>query len=73
MNEKVDLEEFDKLDVVRKYFSREFTVLSSEIREKIGLLKIDEKEKKELIKELAFLTKKRQHEILSFLEDLGDN
>lgn len=72
MNDQVNLENFDKLDIVKKYFSREFTVLSGEIRERLKKLNINEKEKKNLTKELVFLTKKRQQEMLEFLESLSN-
>lgn len=46
--------------LVKEYFSKIFAVLSKDIREKIKNLKIPKKEKKELLKELAFLTKEQQ-------------
>ena len=52
----------DKEDkkVVKKYFSKIFTILSKDIREQISELKISKKEKNELLKELAFLSKEEQ-------------
>jgi len=46
--------------LVKEYFSKIFAVLSKDIRKKIKNLKIPKKEKKELLKELAFLTKEQQ-------------
>ncbi|MHA1149591.1 MAG: hypothetical protein ACTSR8_15255 [Promethearchaeota archaeon] len=46
--------------VVKEYFSRIFTILSKDLREKIKDLKISKKEKNELLKELAFLSAEQQ-------------
>jgi DNA-directed RNA polymerase subunit RPC12/RpoP len=46
--------------LVTEYFTRIFNVLSKDIKEQIKDLKIPKKEKKEILKELAFLTKEQQ-------------
>lgn len=52
----------DKKDkkLVKKYFSKIFTILSKDIKEKIKDLNLSRKEKKEILKELAFLSKEKQ-------------
>ncbi|MGV9197229.1 MAG: hypothetical protein ACOC4M_00135 [Promethearchaeia archaeon] len=59
----------DKADkeVVKKYFSKIFTILSKEMREQINDLKISKKERKELLAELAFLSKEEQ---VKFMEEI---
>ncbi|MFX0083496.1 MAG: hypothetical protein ACFE94_17250 [Candidatus Hodarchaeota archaeon] len=63
INEK-DLEEISE---IKKYFSRIFTVLSNEIREKLKNLDISKEKKKILKKELAFLSKRDQ---MKYLDEL---
>ncbi|MBD3215987.1 MAG: hypothetical protein GF311_25470 [Candidatus Lokiarchaeota archaeon] len=46
--------------LVKEYFAKIFAVLSKDIRERIIDLKIPKKEKQELLRELAFLTKEQQ-------------
>ncbi len=52
-------DEKDK-ELVMEYLSKIFTVLSKDLRKQIIDLKIPKKEKKELLKELAFLAKEEQ-------------
>lgn len=64
-----DLDEnFEDIGVVKKYFSRIFTVLSKEVREKLKNLNVSEKVKKIVIKDLAFLTEEKQKEYLDELK-----
>jgi len=64
-----DLEkDSEDIRVVKKYFSRIFTVLSNEVREKLMNLNISEKVKKIVIKDLAFLTEDKQKEYLDELK-----
>ena len=58
---------FERLDVVKKYFQRIFTILSKEVREELMKLDLSKDELKEIKKELAFLTEKKQ---LEFLKEL---
>ncbi|TFG29452.1 MAG: zinc ribbon domain-containing protein [Promethearchaeota archaeon] len=46
--------------LVKEYFSKIFTLLSKDLRNHIKDLKISDKDKKELLNELAFLTKEEQ-------------
>ncbi|MFW9879209.1 MAG: hypothetical protein ACFFG0_39520, partial [Candidatus Thorarchaeota archaeon] len=46
--------------LVKEYFSKIFAVLSKDLRKQIIDLKISKKERKELLKELAFLTREEQ-------------
>ena len=61
-------EDFEKIDAVKKYFARIFTVLSTDIRKKLIKLKIPKDEKKEINKELAFLPIEKQKTYLKELE-----
>ncbi|MFX0034397.1 MAG: hypothetical protein ACFE9I_02000 [Candidatus Hermodarchaeota archaeon] len=56
--------------LVKEYFSKIFAVLSKELRNQINDLKISKKEKKELLEELAFLTKEEQVKYIAALVDL---
>jgi hypothetical protein len=59
---------FEKLDVVKRYFHRIFTVLSKEVRDKLMELDLPKDELKEVKKELAFLSEDQQ---LDFLDELA--
>jgi len=61
---------FDKLDVVKRYFYRIFTVLSKDVREQLMNLNLPKDELKEVKKELAFLSEEKQKE---FLKELAKN
>lgn len=52
----------DKKDkkLVTKYFSKIFNILSKDIKEQIEDLDLSKKERKEILKELAFLSKEKQ-------------
>ena len=63
INEK-DLEEISE---IKKYFSRIFTVLPKEVRERLKNLDISKEKKKILKKEIAFLSKENQ---MKYLEEL---
>ncbi len=58
------------MDVVKKYFSREFSVLSSDIRDRFLKLNLSPEEKKNVLKELAFLPREKQED---FLNELAKN
>ncbi|MHA1104166.1 MAG: hypothetical protein ACTSPN_00330 [Promethearchaeota archaeon] len=51
---------FDKLDLVKRYFSRIFNTLSKEVREELLELELSKEELKEIKKELAFLPEEKQ-------------
>ncbi|NVM34985.1 MAG: hypothetical protein HWN81_05280 [Candidatus Lokiarchaeota archaeon] len=56
--------------LVTDYFSKIFAVLSKDLRKQIIDLKISKKEKKELLEELAFLTKQEQVKYIEALVNL---
>ena len=56
--------------LVKEYFSKIFAVLSKDLRKQILNLKISKKEKRELLEELAFLTKEEQIKYIEALVDL---
>ena len=58
---------FEENKVVKKYFSRIFTVLTKDIREKLMNLNVSEKKRKKIKKELVFLSKEKQKEYLDEL------
>ena len=59
--------EFENLEIIKKYFSRIFTVLSKEVRTQLLELDLSDEELKKVKKELAFLPEKKQVEFLSEL------
>ena len=61
---------FEKLEVVKKYFHRIFTVLSKEVKEELMKLILSKEELKEIKKELAFLPEEKQ---IEFLKELTRN
>ncbi|MFX1288070.1 MAG: hypothetical protein ACFFFY_05895 [Promethearchaeota archaeon] len=61
---------FEKLDVIKRYFYRIFTVLSKDVREQLMNLNLSKDELKEVKKELAFLSEEKQKE---FLKELCKN
>jgi len=58
---------FEKLEVVKKYFYRIFTILSKEVRGELIKLNLSKDELKEIKKELAFLPEEKQIEFLKEL------
>lgn len=62
--EEVDIE---REEVINRYFQRIFTRLPKEIREKFGNLTLTEQEKKDLIREIAFLSKNKQKKYIKEL------
>ena len=61
---------FEKLEVVKKYFFRIFTVLSKEVKEELMKLNLSKDELKEIKKELAFLSEEKQKQ---FLKELAED
>ncbi|MFX0017592.1 MAG: hypothetical protein ACFFAK_00735 [Promethearchaeota archaeon] len=55
---------FEKLEIVKKYFGRIFNVLSEDVRKRLLKLQLSETELKEIKKELAFLPEEKQKEFL---------
>ena len=62
--------ELEKLEVVKKYFQRIFTIFSKEIKEEINKLNLSKDELKDIKKELAFLAEEKQ---LEYLKELIKN
>ncbi|MFW9946311.1 MAG: hypothetical protein ACFFDX_05725 [Candidatus Odinarchaeota archaeon] len=56
--------------VVKEYFSKIFALISKDIRKQIKELKIPKEEKKEILKELAFLTEEEQGKYIGALAEL---
>jgi len=56
--------------LVREYFTKIFNVISKDLRDQIKDLKIPKKDKKELLKELAFLSRIEQEKYIRALIDL---
>jgi len=61
---------FEKLEIVKNYFHRIFTILSKEVREELMKLNVSKDELKEIKKELAFLSEEKQ---IEFLKELKEN
>jgi len=61
---------FEKLEIVKNYFHRIFTILSKEVREELIKLNLSKDELKEIKKELAFLSEEKQ---IEFLKELKGN
>jgi len=68
IKDKTTEESIEEIHEIKKYFSRVFTVLSKEIREKIKILNLPKEKKKKLKKELAFLPREKQEEYLDELK-----
>jgi hypothetical protein len=69
---KDDNKVFDKLDVVKKYFARIFTILSKDTRDGINKLNVDDQQRKEIKDEISFLPKNKQRDFLKELTDDED-
>ncbi|MBY9005237.1 MAG: hypothetical protein KGD63_00580 [Candidatus Lokiarchaeota archaeon] len=63
-----DNEDFEKLKVIKTYFSKYFSVLSEEMREKLLKLKITKEDLKCILKRIAFLPEDKQK---MFIEELS--
>jgi len=56
--------------IVKEYFSKIFALISKDIRKQIKGLKIPKNEKKDILKELAFLTEEEQGKYIGALAEL---
>jgi hypothetical protein len=72
MNELGEKREIEEIPEIKKYFSRIYTTLSKEIREKLRDLDLPKIKKKKIKKELAFLSKDKQIEYLDELKGLSN-
>jgi hypothetical protein len=68
INEK----ELEDISEIKTYFSRIFTVIPKEIKERLKTLNISKEKRKMLKKELVFLSKENQLKYLDELERLYD-
>ncbi|MBN1801644.1 MAG: hypothetical protein JW891_09080 [Candidatus Lokiarchaeota archaeon] len=71
-NQNKDKFDIEKLNIVKKYFSRIFTVLKPEIRHELDILDIPDQKKKELKKALAFLSYSKQKKYLKEIHNTYD-
>ena len=69
INGKINDRDLEEIPEVKRYFSRIYTVLSKEVREKLKKLAIPKEKKKKIKKQLAFLSKEKQIEYLDELND----
>jgi hypothetical protein len=60
---------FEKLEIIKRYFSRIFTVLPKDTRERLLALKLSRQELREVKKEIAFLPIEKQNDYLDELEE----
>lgn len=67
MNEMGENGDLENIPEIKKYFMRIYTVLSKDIREKFKLLDLSKEKKKQIKKEIAFLSKDKQ---IEYLEEL---
>ena len=67
INEDIRNKELEEIGEIKQYLKRIYSVLPKNIREKLKNLNISEKKKKSIIKELAFLSEKKQ---IKYLEEL---
>ncbi|MHA2180796.1 MAG: hypothetical protein ACXAAH_05170 [Promethearchaeota archaeon] len=64
INRDTNNKDLGEIPEIKKYFSRIYTVLSKDIREKLKQLDVSKEKKKKIKKRLAFLPKKKQIEYL---------
>lgn len=67
ISDDVNNEDFEGVKEIKAYWKRIYSVLREDIREKLKCLNVSEEKKKFIIKELAFLSKKKQ---IKYLEEL---
>ncbi len=68
IKEDINNKDLEEIPEIKKYFSKIYTILSKEIRERLKNLNISKEKKKKLKKELAFLPKEKQREYLDELK-----
>ena len=56
--------DIEEIPEIKKYFSKIYTVLSKDIRDKLKQLKVSKEKKKKIRRELAFLPIEKQTEYL---------
>jgi hypothetical protein len=59
--------DIEEISEIKQFFSRIYTILPKEIRERLKELNLSKEKKKKIRKELAFLPKEKQNEYLDEL------
>jgi hypothetical protein len=67
ISEPISNKDLEEIKEVKAYWKRIYSVLREDIREKLKNLNVSERKKKYVIKELAFLSEKKQ---IKYLEEL---
>jgi len=67
---EINEKELEEISEIKKYFSRIFTIIPKELKERFKILNISKEKRKILKKELAFLSKENQLKYLDELERL---
>jgi len=65
--------DFEKLDIIKRYFSRIYSVISKDVRNSLLKLDVSKKELKEILKAIAFLPEDKQKEFLKELMDENED
>ena len=73
IKEDIENRELEDIPEIRKYFSRIYSVLSKDVRDRLKKLELSKERKKKIKKELAFLSKEKQIEYLEELSDFNEN
>jgi len=68
-----NIENFEELEIIKKYFQRIYNVLHEKKKKKVENLNLSKDEKKRLVKELGFLEIKKQEDYLKELKDILKN
>lgn len=63
--------DFEKIDVIQRYFSKSFTVLTNDVRQKLLQLRVSKNEFKEIVKSIAFLPEEKQKDFLNEILELN--
>jgi len=64
IKENTNNKDLEEIPEIKKYFSKIYTVLSKDIRDKLKQLNVSKEKLKKIRKVLAFLPKKKQNEYL---------
>ncbi len=65
--------DFEKLDIIKNYFSKIFSVLSEDIRDKLLKLKVSKEDLKSILKRIAFLPEEKQRLFIGeLLKDIDE-
>lgn len=72
VNDNTKNKDLEETPEIKKYFSRVFTVMPKEIRDRLKYLDIPKEKKKILKNKVAFLSEKNQIKYLDELERLYD-